>query len=252
MFLDGGRPGDERGFVHKRLLGGVKGLIRGGPLAGVGGFLAPPGRPPPIARVFPVPQRFAPITTPRPTQPRTRTARPTRSSEREKELGRQIKLGATNGNGEFLGGDPECIVPGMRVDPATGKCKFFLGERAGPNGGRPVGDAIMGRYGAGLEPGIMTIDRAVCLRGMQLGDDGVCYNKSQISNNQRMWPKGRRPLLTGGDMRAISIASRAGKRLERTSKRLQSIGLMKKPGPRRVPPKAATVVLAHDHHHSDH
>jgi len=93
----------------------------------------------------------------------------------------------------------------------------------------------MGRYGAGLVPGSIIIDRAVCLKGMVLGDDGLCYNRAQISNKQREWPRGRRPLLTGGDMRAISIAAAAGARLERTAKRLQKIGLMKKPnrGPTR-------------------
>ncbi len=75
----------------------------------------------------------------------------------------------------------------------------------------------------------MVIDRAVCLKGMQLGNDGLCYNKSQISNKQRMWPAGRRPLLTGGEMRAVSIANRAARRLELTTKRLQRMGMMKKP-----------------------
>ena len=77
------------------------------------------------------------------------------------------------------------------------------------------------------------IDRAVCPRGTQLGNDGLCYNKSQISNKQRMWPAGRKPLLTGGDMRAISTAARAGRRLDLTTKRLQKLGMMKKPSPRR-------------------
>jgi len=91
-----------------------------------------------------------------------------------------------------------------------------------------VGEAVMGRYGAGLRPGSMVIDRAVCLKGMQLGNDGICYNKSQISNKQRQWPAGRKPLLSGGDMRAISIAARAGRRLEGATKRLQKLGMIKK------------------------
>jgi len=107
----------------------------------------------------------------------------------------------------------------------------------------------MGRYGAALEPGSKIIDRAICLRGMQLGDDGLCYNKSQITNKQRMWPAGRKPLLTGGDMRAISIAARSAKRLEGATKRLQRMGMMKKPASRRALPahrhaKAATGVVS--------
>jgi len=105
----------------------------------------------------------------------------------------------------------------------------------------------MGRYGAALVPGVHVINRSVCLPGMQLGKDLLCYNKSQITNKQRRWPQGRRPLLTGGDMRAISTAARAASRLERTTKRLQKIGLMKKPPPRR---KQITSGPTEHHHHS--
>jgi hypothetical protein len=69
---------------------------------------------------------------------------------------------------------------------------------------------------------------------MVLGNDGLCYNKRDIRNSDRMWPKGRAPLLTGGEMSAISKAARAAGKLERTTKRLQKIGLMKKPT-RRAP-----------------
>jgi len=109
-----------------------------------------------------------------------------------------------------------------------------------------VGEAVMGRYGAGIAPGNRVINRAVCLRGMQLGNDGVCYNKSQITNKERMWPAGRKPLLTGGDMRCISTAARAAGRLERTTKRLQKIGIMKKAAPRR---KMITSGPTEHHHH---
>jgi len=125
-----------------------------------------------------------------------------------------------------------CILP-WRIDPDTGDCKIFAGEQVGRDD-TPIGEVVMGRYGAGEMPGNMVVNRAICRPGMVVGDDGVCYNKSQIRNSQREWPRGRRPLLTGGDMRAISVASRAGKRLERTTKRLQKIGLMKKAAPRRI------------------
>ena len=79
---------------------------------------------------------------------------------------------------------------------------------------------------AGLVTGIGRIEGTLC---MVVANDGLCYNRSQISNKERMWPRGRRPLLTGGEMRAISIASRAAGRLTRTAVRLQDIGLIKKP-----------------------
>jgi len=154
---------------------------------------------------------------------------------------------------EDTGGD-EC-GPGFVRNPITGSCELqhdFLPdidpEFLSPGeASERVGQAVMGRYGAGIAPGNKVINRAVCLRGMQLGNDGVCYNKSQISNKQRMWPAGRRPLLTGGQMRAISIAAAAGRRLERTTKRLQKIGLMKKPAPRR---KQITSGSTEHHHHT--
>jgi len=118
----------------------------------------------------------------------------------------------------------------------TGQCRIFLGDRPGRDRdpletgpGLPVGDAVMGRFGAALVPGSKIVDRAVCLRGMVLAIDGLCYNRSQVRNSDRMWPRGRRPLLTGGDMRAISIAARAANKMTRTAVRLQEIGLIKKP-----------------------
>jgi len=87
----------------------------------------------------------------------------------------------------------------------------------------------MGQYGAGMVPDVEMIKRASCLRGMVLGSDGYCYNTSQLSNKERMWARGRKPLLTGGDMAAISKAARAAGRLQRTQKKLEKIGLLKKP-----------------------
>jgi hypothetical protein len=91
------------------------------------------------------------------------------------------------------------------------------------------GEVVMSRYGAAMVPGYQEVQRASCLPGMVLGNDGYCYNTSQISNKERMWPKGRKPLLTGGDMAAISKAARAAGRLQRTQKKLEKIGLLKKP-----------------------
>jgi len=209
------KPNDSRGFVHKRLIKAATGFVTSGfnPLSAIGGFLAPTA--PPVRR----------------TAPRSTTARPGPISAQEKELGRNLKFGGQS----LVSSGGRCRIPGQRPDPVTGECSFFLGTRRGPDSrplqigpGVGVGDAVMGRYGAALEPGSRIIDRAVCLRGMVLGDDGLCYNRSQVSNKERMWPRGRRPLLTGGDMRAISTAARAGKRLEGATKRLQKIGLMKK------------------------
>lgn len=120
-----------------------------------------------------------------------------------------------------------CTWP-ARPDPRTGECRIFLGDQTGVDA-TPTGDAVMGRYGAGMVPGNQVVDRAVCLPGMVVADDGICYDRKQVPNKRRMWPRGRRPLLTGGEMKAISVASRAANRLTRTAVRLQDMGLIKKP-----------------------
>lgn len=208
-----GRPGDAQAFVHKKLLGIV---------SKVSGFV--PG---PVGQI--VSRVTRTLAGSRGTVPRTQTARPTLISAQEKEIGKQLKFSAPevqSFSGGASGGGP--CPAGFRQDFLSGQCE--------PGGGQAVGEAVMGIHGAGLVPGSRMIDRAVCLRGMQLGNDGVCYNKGQIRNNQRMWPAGRKPLLSGGDMRAIAIAARAGRRMEGATKRLQRLGMMKKPISRRAAP----------------
>jgi len=241
------RPGDERRFIHKsfigRAVGGVvKRVVGATPVgAAIGTALSVAGT---IRRGF----RRRPA---RDVVPVTLGTRPGLGSAQGKEAGRSLKFGGEGSGlavpsnrvrarqvlGIVNGGD---TCPGGTIRTADGFCvspESEFGKDRLDIGSEAVGNAVMGRYGAALEPGNMIIDRAVCLRGMQLGDDGLCYNKSQISNKQRMWPKGRRPLLTGGDMRAIGIASRAGKKLERTTKRLQTMGMLKKPAARDKAPR---------------
>jgi len=221
-----GRPNDERRFVHKKLLGlatrTIKTFVPGASTAfGIGeaalGVIRGGGRR---------------------TPPRTGVARITPRSIDQRNAGAELKFG---GEGiSFAGGGP-CDFP--RVTDSAGRCRMpTSGATGGPQ--FDVGEAVMGRYGAALEPGSMIVDRAVCLRGMQLADDGLCYNKSQITNKQRMWPAGRRPLLSGGDMRAIGIAARAGRRLEGATKRLRRLGMMKAAPVRRSSgPKGKALVL---------
>ena len=216
------RPGDERPFIHKKILGGISAITGAIPIipgssvvSRITGALAGGGARMPTARVTPV-------------------AIATRS------FGQDVKFP------EFAGGvapGADCLIPFQRRDPRDGKCKFALGERVGRDD-QPIGDVVMGQYGAGEVPGVMAVDRSVCRRGMQLGNDGVCYNKTQISNKQRMWPAGRKPLLTGGEMRAIGIAARAGRRMDGATKRLRKLGMMKAlPASRRAPSKGKALVV---------
>lgn len=120
-----------------------------------------------------------------------------------------------------------CLPP-FRRDAAGDCVPPFLGVQPGidPTG---VGEAVMGRYGAGYVPGGQPIVRKTCLPGDVLGNDSICYPKRAIRNSDRKFPRGRQPLLTGGEMRAISIAARAAGKFERTQKRLQKLGMIRKP-----------------------
>lgn len=83
----------------------------------------------------------------------------------------------------------------------------------------PVGEAVMGRYGPGIRPGVETIDRRVCPPGFVLGKDEVCYER--LSRKRRKWDPGMKPLLTGGDRAAIRKAAAAGRKLKRSKKQLK-------------------------------
>ena len=235
--LEGGRPNDRRGFLHKSFIGKAigKAVTTFVPGASTAVNIVKTGR------------SFLGRGRGRATVPRTTTARVTALSQGEKELGKSLKFptestfgpGTTISRGTFGPGTTGLsrglpFVPGggtrqpcdfpMEIAP-DGSCREPTVDRFG----RPlgVGEAVMGQFGAALEPGVKVIERSTCLPGMQLGKDGLCYNKGAITNSQRMWPRGRRPLLTGGDMRAIGIAARAGSKLDRTTKRLRALGMMK-------------------------
>lgn len=240
---DGFRPSDQRGFLHKSFIGRAvgKAVTTFVPGASTAVNLVSTGR------------RFFGRRSTRATPPRTQTARPTMAGAEAKETGRALKLGGdqftgSRSEGFIFGGGRAPRLPFV-PDAPTSPCRqgesarccelrngdfrmqarwqVECGTAGGVRPGSPVGDAVMGQFGAALQPGMMQIERSVCLPGMQLAKDGLCYNKGAITNSQRMWPRGRRPLLTGGDMRAIGIAARAGAKLDRTTKRLRGLGMMK-------------------------
>ena len=198
--------GNERGFIHKKLLGIGRTLV---------GAVVPGA-----AAITSVVESLA-------------------GRARQKQIGLSTKFPEVSGVPRVI---PSTIVAPRPVHEPRGPCLPPLIR--GPQGlciaptsplgaARLVGEAVMGKYGAALIPGSQIIDRAVCLVGMQLGDDGLCYNRGNITNKQRMWPAGRKPLLTGGEMNAIRTAARAGRRLAGATKRLQGLGMMPVAAPRR-------------------
>lgn len=91
------------------------------------------------------------------------------------------------------------------------------------------GEAVTARYGAALVPASRSITVRRCPRGAVLANDGYCYNRSQLNKRDRMWIPGRKPLLTGGDLNAISRAARAANKMKVQQKRLEQLGLLAKP-----------------------
>lgn len=258
-----GRPGDERDFIHKKIFGGIKGAvgsvvgaISSGSLptpasivrGGVGGFFAgrragPTG---PIAPgIMPsgltpqqlvVPGRVSGSRSPTPsTSVIPNLPIPLAIPDVLTDLGRRLGIGGGNGNGN--GTDLVCTDP-RTTDRGRGFCEFI----GGPSGG--TGEATMGRFGAALEPSFETINKRVCLDGMVLGKDFLCYNKGSISNKERLWPKGRAPLLTGGQVNAIRIATAAKGKVARAAKQLGLNKPTRRAAPRHQHAKAATGVVS--------
>ena len=262
-----GRPGDRRGFVHKKLLGFVGGLGIPGvsTIANIGrqllpgnGATAAPVRLPTTqaqvdsiimanvqsaswqqiadmtgqtvatvqGRYYNVLRSGAPPPPPSPSTPGLPLL----------PLGQPGEFPLPIGDGD-LG---TCLPPNVR-DPNRGNVCL-------PPPGQPVGlgEAVMGRYGAALQPGVKQTHTRFCPRGAVLALDGLCYNRKDVTNKERWWPKGRRPLLTGGEMRAISIASSAAKKLQRKQKQLRELGLLKAPPARR--PKQKQLAAGHHAH----
>jgi len=214
------RPGDQRNFVHKRILGGITGLIGGGPAGGIAGFIG--GGSTPTSPRFPI-QPFAPPTT---------TCAPGFVSRG----GRCVPAVTSRG---FIPGMP---FPGLPELPTP----FGPVETPFPQtGDDPFGPAVRGQYGAALLPQLMQGVTRRCPKGSILGTDKLCYNRRDITNKERLWPVGRRPLLTGGEMRCISVASSAAKKLERKTKQLQSMGMLKKPSSGR---RAKAIAPGHHSH----
>lgn len=242
-----GKPGDERGFVHKRIGGAIGGFIGGGPAGAIGGFFGGGGNgrrgPPPLPTgMGGLSQndflRFNIGKLSWEALARIMGIGVQQVQDLARVLGLTDPLSAA-GNG--CQQTTPCL-PGTFWDPVT----CFCHAPGSPAGG--IGEAVLGRYGAALEPSFQTINKMVCLPGMVLGKPeanglSFCYNKGAISNKERLWPKGRAPLLTGGEMAAIAKASSAVKKFQRTGARFRTLGLLKTPAPRKAKavPAARTV-----------
>lgn len=193
----GQKPGDVRGFFHKKILNkiGIGGIITGG--LGIASTIF--GRK--KGGGSQTPATFVPTKTFREAVP-----------------------GGRNGSG--------ACPSGTRPDPRG----FCVSPRSAFGQRSLGGQAVEGLYGPAFVPDSQIRDVAMCPKGMALGKDDLCY--MGLSNKLRKYPRGRRPLLSGGDMRAISKARTAGNRLANAKSDLIAIGMLKASGPRRRKKKA--------------
>jgi len=195
-------PPGSVSFVHKRLGRGFRGFLRGGPVGAIAGALRPDDN-----RAIDRAKRQAALR---------------RRGIREGSL----IVGQSGGTCNFplvVDADGECRRPGSPADRDVG--------------GVMVGAATMGRFGAGLQPTARQRTQLECLPGMVLGDDDLCYNRKDLRNSDRKYPKPRAPLLTGGERNCITKAAAAARKIQRTTKQLEKLGMLKKPS-RRAAPKA--------------
>lgn len=206
--------GTELNFVHKRILRGAAAFLTGGPIAGTAAFLSGGGG------------RGQQRTGPCPPTPGFTVQR-----GKDGVCRKNVRKGVWEVVQEGLGlaSSGQCRFP-LRWDPISRSCKAFVGLQPGSEpGGIGGGDAVMGQYGAALTPDVDNVMTLRCLPGMILGKDQLCYNKSDLSNKERRWPKGTRPLGTPGEMACLRKAASFGRRMETTVKRMQKIGVLSKP-----------------------
>lgn len=132
--------------------------------------------------------------------------------------------GTSGGGGGFQAGQETCPTGTIRV---MGKC-VAPGD-AFP-GGDPFiteagGQAVQGAFGLpAITPVIEQRTHRSCPSGMVLGKDNYCYPKAVLSRRSRFrkWRQGMKPLLTGGDRKAIRKAERVANKLKSEQKRLRS------------------------------
>jgi len=234
-------PNEHRYIFHRRILGAAKGFLTGGVTGAIGGAFTGDDRPSRRRGGSPVAQTTVGGRGLRPSdkggfRPGGR-ARRAQEQERKARRAARGSVGSC-GPGKRRGRGGACVETGFL--PAAGR--FFLGPpreastdmtTTGPRSGR---EQSMGAY----SPMVELREHRECFPGDVLGRDGFCYNKSAITNKNRAWPKGRRALGTPGEMAALAKAASFGRRMEGTVKRMQKIGVLKKPSRRAVARRVVT------------
>ena len=225
-----GFPG-ELSFVHRRLFSaGKKFLTTGSPFAAAGAFVMGGG-----AKRF---IDFAGLPTNRAT---LGTLQPRNKCNQGEFNNVQKRIGP--------GGEVCVVASSLSGAPPpsslVARGDFDVGDFLDTSGG--FGVAVMGRFGAALQPEVRQSVTLRCPRGAVLGIDNLCYNKRDLDKRDRKWIPGRKPLLTGGDLNAIARAARAAGKMKTQQKRLEKLGLLKKSKAAARKTKSGPT----EHHHHD-
>lgn len=207
-------------FLHKRIGRAIGGFIGGGPTGALAGLASGGGSPsrPSLTSSRATSQQ---LSGTRDHLAHGHSASSAGHAWMTPELIAQAQANAPGNFGRrSLSGGGGC-PPG--TTEILGQCIDFMPGGAHTGAGLVVrpGEAVRGLYGAALEPQFEQSTTRRCIRGMVLGKDGLCYNKRQIRNADRQWPRGTPPLLTGGERKAIRIAATAGGKLARSKRSLQ-------------------------------
>lgn len=198
-------PHESRGFIHKRIIGAVSGVVSGGGIAGAisgfarGGSSRAGQSPRPSDAVL-----IQPVTN---RQMRLSFAD---SAGCERVGGVQFRRKFPGGpcenpfapqavqNVPGIVGAVQRFLPGGATGLQTPGASFGNGVAApvGAPGGAPPTHAV-------VEPVVMGAIRMRCPKRYVLGIDNKCYFNLPRNSKWRKWRPGRRPKFTGGDLNAI-------------------------------------------------
>jgi len=203
--LDGYRPNDRRGFVHKRLIGAVSGFIGGGPAGAAKGFFGPG-----LKMRQPLSQQLV-------VDPRCPPGHVGNFRGLNCQTGVALFTGDNRGSGfaaqDREGGD----LPGRRKKTGflAGAQRFFPG---GETGFFEFGEAVMGAFGVpALEPAVVgEIQRRDgstgpilrCPPRMVLAVDNLCYAKGiKGLASFRKWKPSAKGMISAADVKCLRRAN---------------------------------------------
>jgi len=188
-------------FVHRRLIGAAAGFFTGGIPGAAVGFAtgsAPGGPGATPAAMLPPPSGGPP-------------GGPFAALPRLPGMGRR-----PCGSGMVRDASGQCVGGTAATGAVAG------GGGGGVVIGDPFGSAVMGRFGAALQPFVFPTTRLRCPRGAVLGIDDLCYNRRDLRKSERKWPPGTKPVLTGGQVNTLRKA-------QRIQERMKKLGLLGQP-----------------------